>query len=298
MTTGIVLGLLAFIAGVSAVVLAVRPSRLDRRVSQLELAVGPSRREPSVAEPSLHTRLVAAAVSLAGRLTSASARSRIARQLDRIGNPAWDVPRVLSVKVFAGLAGLMCSILLARAAAGPMAALALIVGVTLFAWFVPDLVLRAAWDRQREALQGQIADAVDLLRMVLSGGTSMDAALRVVAENSPDPLGMHLRRVVHGIQVGQTRADALAELADRTDDPDVRRVATAIVEAQQRGSAITDVLEAQSGELRVRRRQLAQERAHKVPTKMLFPMLLFVLPVILVIVIGPAVISIMQELGS
>lgn len=298
MTTGIVLGVLAFIAGVSAVVLAVRPSRLDRRVSQLELAVGPSRREPSTAEPSLHTRLVAAAVSLAHRLTPASARSRIARQLDRIGNPAWDVPRVLSVKVFAGLAGLMCSILLARAAAGPMAALALIAGVTLFAWFVPDLVLRAVWDRQREALQGQIADAVDLLRMVLSGGTSMDAALRVVAENSPDPLGGQLRRAVHGIQVGQTRSDALAELADRTDDPDVRRVATAIVEAQQRGSAITDVLEAQSGELRIRRRQLAQERAHKVPTKMLFPMLLFVLPVILVIVMGPAVISIMQELGS
>ena len=117
----------------------------------------------------------------------------------------------------------------------------------------------------------------------------------MVAQNTDGPLAEEFGRVVQEITIGKSRSEAMYALAERTKDEDLRGFCQTCVQAEKRGTPFGEILEVQSEELRIKRRQFAEEAAQKVPVKILFPMMVLVLPVLMMVVMGPAVVMIMEN---
>ena len=163
-----------------------------------------------------------------------------------------------------------------------------------FASFVVGLYLPNFWLRNRVSeRQRQIAralpDALDLMSICVDAGLGFEAAIQKVALQSDNELALEMRRVISEIRVGVTRSDALRHLADRTGVTDIASFVAVLIQADQLGIAIRTVLHTQAEQMRVRRRQRAQEAAQKAPLKMLFPMTIFIFPAMFVVILGPAV---------
>ena len=130
-----------------------------------------------------------------------------------------------------------------------------------------------------------------------SGGLGFDAAVQQVANNTEGPLAEEFARVLREMQIGQARSDALRNLGERTSVPEVRTFVSAMVQADAFGIPIAQVLRVQSSEIRVKRRQRAEEKAQQVPVKITIPLIFTILPCLFIAVMGPAAISIMGNLG-
>ena len=143
-----------------------------------------------------------------------------------------------------------------------------------------------------------LPDAVDLLTISVESGLGFDAALQQVARNTEGPLADEFSRVLREMQIGQGRAQALRGLADRTEVADLRSFVTAMVQADSFGIPIANVLRIQSGEIRMKRRQAAEEKAQKVPVKITVPLIFCILPCLFIAVMGPAVIHIMDSFAG
>ena len=166
--------------------------------------------------------------------------------------------------------------------------------------FVAYVAPLAALDRKAQKRQEQIrrmlADTTDLLTISVEAGLAFDAALLHARRSMRGPLSEEIGRMLHEMQLGIKRSDAMRNLADRTNVPELRSFVLAMVQADVFGVSVGNVLRAQSQELRTKRRQRAEERAMKTPVKLLFPMTVCILPALLVIVIGPAAIRIVHVL--
>ncbi len=154
-----------------------------------------------------------------------------------------------------------------------------------------------AGQRQTAILKG-MPDAIDLLTTSVEAGLGIDAALGQVAEKVRGPISAELRRVLREMAMGSARRDALRAFADRTTLPDVKQFVNAIVQAEQMGVSLGQVIRIQSDQMRLRRRQRAEAKAHAAPVKMAVPMVLFIFPTILVVILGPAMIQIMHNIGG
>jgi tight adherence protein C len=132
----------------------------------------------------------------------------------------------------------------------------------------------------------------------VESGLAFDAAIQQVARNTKGPLADEFSRVLREMQIGQGRAQALRGLAERTNVDDVRSFVTAMVQADSFGIPIANVLRVQSSEMRVKRRQRAEEKAQKVPVKMTVPLIFCILPCLFIAVMGPAVIHIMDSFSN
>jgi tight adherence protein C len=137
---------------------------------------------------------------------------------------------------------------------------------------------------------------LDLLTISVEAGLGFDSALLHVTKNVPGPLAQEIGRMLHEMQLGVSRVDAFRHLGDRTSVDELRGFIIAMVQADVLGVSIGKVLRAQAREHRVRRRQKAEERALKIPVKLLFPMIFCILPLIMIVVAGPAVIKIFHSL--
>lgn len=135
-----------------------------------------------------------------------------------------------------------------------------------------------------------------MLTVCVEAGLGFDAAVAQVARNTSGPLAAEFARVLQEMQIGKSRTQALHSMTDRTTVPELRAFVSALVQASEPGIAMATVLREQARELRVRRRQRAEEAAQKVPVKILFPLIFCVFPAMFVVIIGPAVISISQNL--
>ncbi len=156
-------------------------------------------------------------------------------------------------------------------------------------YFVPDLWLSSRGTARRDSIQHALPDAIDLLTISVEAGLGFDAALSRVVEKSDNLLTRELGRVIAEMRVGVARRDALRSLVERTGVDDLAVFVTAIIQAEQLGASIANVLRIQASEMRVRRRQRAEVLAHQAPIKMLFPMVFLIFPPILVVVLGPAI---------
>lgn len=228
--------------------------------------------------------------ALARRLSPRGAEVRLSRSLDRAGNPQpWTVERVYGAK---GL-GLMLGALLPLFISGlNTRGVLFAAGVGVSGFFLPDLLVYNAGLRRQEELSKGLADALDMLTVCVEAGQGFDAATLHVARTVPGPIGGELARVLSEVQIGKSRAEAFADLAERAHVPQVRNFVSALVQADRMGVPIASVLREQTRHMRLTRRQKAEEAAQKVTVKILFPVLLCIFPTIFVVIIGPGVIRI------
>jgi tight adherence protein C len=158
-------------------------------------------------------------------------------------------------------------------------------------------IYQLGYDRT-EQIRLELPDALDLLTISVEAGLAFDAALAQVARNSDGPLAAELFRVLKEMQIGTGRLDALRALAGRTDVEELRIFVGAMVQADSFGIPIASVLRVQSKEMRVKRSQRAEEKAQQVPVKILFPLIFCIMPALFVVVLGPAALKIMGQLGG
>jgi tight adherence protein C len=148
--------------------------------------------------------------------------------------------------------------------------------------------------RQAEIIKS-LPDAFDLITTCVEAGLGLDAALARVAEKVEGAFADELNRMLRDVALGKMRREALRELASRTGVPDLITFVNAVIQAEQMGSSVGAVLRVQSEQLRVRRRQRAEEQAYKAPVKMIFPLVLCIFPTLFIVILGPAVITIMRD---
>jgi tight adherence protein C len=147
--------------------------------------------------------------------------------------------------------------------------------------------LAAQAGARKNAMLRGLPDSMDLLTICVEAGLGLDAAFKRVAEKQHGPLPDEIARMLREVGLGKTRREALLDLAERTDLEEVRAFSNAVIQAEQLGSSIAHVLRAQSQRLRVQRRQRAEEAARKIPAKMIFPLVFFLLPSLFIFIIGP-----------
>jgi tight adherence protein C len=230
--------------------------------------------------------------SLGSRLSPSGTAARLQRNLDFAGNPGgWTVERLLGVKG----AGLVVGAVLLGLTGGLGArGLLLAVAGGAAGFWLPDLLVYNAGLRRQERMRRTLPDALDMLTVCVEAGLAFDAAMLQVSRNTTGPLAGEFARVLQEVQIGKVRAEAFGDLATRTDVDELRTFVAAIVQADRLGIPIANVLREQSREMRLIRRQRAEERAQKVPVKILFPLIFCIFPAIFVVVLGPAIVRIMR----
>ena len=222
---------------------------------------------------------------LAGRLTPAGFTGALQKKLDIAGNPAsLSVERVLSLKGFGLVLGAMTGV----AVTSGVYSLVLAGALAAAGFYVPDMLVHNAGLKRQEQISRTLPDAMDLLTISVEAGLGFDSALSHVARNTDGPLAGEFMRVRQEMQIGKPRGDAFRALAERTSCPELRAFVSALVQADAFGIPIANVLRSQSGELRLKRRQKAEEKAQKVPVKIMVPLVLFIFPVIFIVILGPA----------
>ncbi|WP_228386240.1 type II secretion system F family protein [Ornithinicoccus halotolerans] len=237
-------------------------------------------------------------LGLAQRLTPASSVKRLDRLLARAGRPAaWPVERVMVTKLVLTSATLGFVLLLSL---GELSGRMLLfgVGLVVFAWFVPEILLYNAAQKRQQSIQEQLPDTLDQLTIAVEAGLGFEAAMAQVARNGRGPLGEEIVRTLQDIQVGQSRRAAYTELARRAQVDDLRRFIRSIIQADEHGISIARVLATQAKEMRLRRRQRAEEKAMQIPVKVIFPLILVILPALFIVIMGPAAINIMEGFGG
>jgi tight adherence protein C len=234
------------------------------------------------------------ALALGRRFTPAGARDAIQRKLVMAGSPAsWDADSVLVCKIGGFASGAAVGSLVLFGLGLPLlvrvvAFLALCLG----GYYVPNLVLANAVQRRQASIRNSLPDSIDLLTICVEAGLGFDAALAHVSKNTIGPLAEELYRTLQEIQLGRSRKEAMRNLAARSNVPELSAFVLAMVQADIFGVSVASVLRIQSREMRVKRRQLAEERAMKVPIKVLFPVLFCIFPALFVVILGPAVMRI------
>jgi tight adherence protein C len=204
----------------------------------------------------------------------------------------------LALKVLAALATALAALALRAATGGSMRSGVLgVVALGALAFFVPDLVVRERRLARQKAVRQALPDLLDMLTISVEAGLGFDAALAKLVANSSGPLSEEFARTLAEIQAGMVRADAFRRLGERTGVAEVASFASSIIQADVFGVSIANVLRTQARELRIRRRQAAEEQAQKAPVKMVFPLVLCILPVTLIIILGPAIILIARAFG-
>jgi tight adherence protein C len=305
MLVGIGLIFAAILIVLAALALAPRgESGVNRSMAVLEALTAAPKEMKSELDAPFSDRvllpLLASAQGIGRRLTPADANERIHDKLELAGNPrGWTADRVSAGKVVGFFAALVISLTIAVALGMPfLPTLGFVVIASVAGYMAPNMYLyQKAYDRSA-VMQRALPDAIDLLTISVESGLGFDAAVAQVARNTDGPLAEEFARMLQEMQIGRGRTDALRSMAERTNLPDLRTFVSAMVQADAFGIPVGQVLRVQSSEIRVKKRQWAEEQAQKVPVKILIPLIFCILPCLFIVVLGPAGISIWQNLGN
>jgi len=231
--------------------------------------------------------------NLSKRITPRGYEAWLDKQDSGAGRPKqWPLSRILMVKPMLAFGGALLGLLVFMGS--PSAGRFFIAFVLVaLAYFLPDILLRNFAQKRREAIRLELPNALDQMLISVQAGLGFETAMGRAGENGRGPLADELIRTLQDIQVGRSRKEAYLALSERVDVPAVRTFVRAVVQADTYGIAIAGVLKAQAKDMRIKRRQLAEEHAMKMPVKMLFPLIFFILPTLFIILLGPAVLQIM-----
>jgi tight adherence protein C len=236
-------------------------------------------------------------VSVAVAIAPSNLRAKAVLELARAGDPM-TVEQYLALRLVAMLgAPIGYALFVSRSGQG-MGPTNLVLVVVLFfvgsrfsSWWVRRTVAQ-----RQEQIQNALPSALDLITVCMEAGLSFDAGLAKVVEKTRGTLAEEFERVLQEMQLGRSRRESLRELARRVDVRDLSALVAAIVQADQMGMSLAPVLRAQADDLRTRRRQRAEETAMKAPVKMLFPLILCILPSTMLVVLGPGIVTLYTQL--
>ncbi len=166
----------------------------------------------------------------------------------------------------------------------------LVPGIAILGFLAPVLILRRRAKARQLAFWKALPDSMDLLTTCVEAGLSLDFAFQRVAERHKGPVGDEINRMLREKALGQTRKEALTGMAERIDLPDFNIFVNSVIQAETLGTSIGQVLRAQSRQLRIRRRQRAEQMARQAAPKMVFPLVFFIMPTLFIVILGPIVI--------
>jgi tight adherence protein C len=228
------------------------------------------------------------------RLTPKGSIEETRRKLRAAGSPNANATRFLAGKALVAGACLFISTVMVIGGGSPQNAFLLALAGGAGAFVFPDYLLSVRARGRRELLVSQMPDVLDLLTVSVEAGLGFDAAVAKVCERMDGPLVEEFRTVMHEMRIGESRARALKNFSDRIDMPDVTTFARSIIQADTLGISLGKILRVQGQDIRHRRQMQAEERAMKAPVKMLFPTAVFIFPAMFVVVLGPAMLSLLK----
>jgi tight adherence protein C len=239
---------------------------------------------------------------LSTRFTPQRALEETTRKLELAGNPGRiDAATFLSTRFVGALVfgGLLLLIAFISPNKWPITRTVLVVGVfTVLGFFFPQLWLQSRINRRQNEVRKAMPDALDLLTICVEAGLGFDAAMAKVSEKWVNELSIAFGRCIREVQLGKTQRQALRDMADRLGIPEMTSFVAAVIQSQILGVSLAKVLRIQSDQMRMKRRQRAEEEAHKAPVKMILPMAFLTFPSIMIILLTPAGIQIARTFGS
>lgn len=167
----------------------------------------------------------------------------------------------------------------------------------LFAYFLPSFWLTSRVESRQAKIRRQLPDMLDMLTISVEAGLGFDGALAKLIQNTSGPMPEEFARVLQEVQAGIDRSVAMRHLSERTEVPELDAFIMAIVQAEVFGISVSQVLRQQAAEMRIRRRQYAEEQAQKAPVRLVFPLVICILPATLIVILGPAIIRIAGVFG-
>lgn len=309
MSTVVLLPILLICLSVGVAVYVVL-SQLDERdtvrasLRQLEGYEVENQRDQEMLDPLKERALMPLLAGLTGvgrRLTPTGYVEKVRKKFIHSGNhSAQAMDRFLAMRVVTVVAAAIVFVLVFLLGLGPfegkmrLLAGAVVVGALLIA---PDSMLNRKVEDRQLAIQRSLPDVLDLLTISVEAGLGFEQAMDRVIEAVPGPLSDEFARMLGETRAGAARSDAMRAMDERCNVPELRGFVLAIIQADTFGVSIGRVLRSQSDEMRTKRRQLAEEKAQKAPVKMLIPMVFCIFPALFLVVLGPAMISIMKNLG-
>src|SRR6476469_4496913 len=273
---------------------------VQARLTQLGTMQAKNLEELELQQPFIERTLRPLVASMSARMSrraSASFTERTEKRLALAGNPGdlrvadWLGVKASSAIAFAVLFGVIGLL----GFPFPVGYLLGIVGA-IFGYVAPEFWLGSRVKKRQKAILVMIPDTLDLLTISVRAGLGFDAALGKVVEKLQGPLSDEFRRALAEVRVGKARRDALRDIAARTEIVPTTHQIGAIIQAEQLGVSISKVLQVQSEQLRIERRQRAEEQAAKAPIKMLFPLVGCIFPSLFIVILGPAIILIVLNL--
>jgi tight adherence protein C len=244
--------------------------------------------------------MVAGITRTLGRLTPAQGMEKLRQQLVLAGNPynmgtaEFMGARVMAMVILAGVTFFLTIIM----AAGPLNMLLYTGVMALVGYLLPVFWLRSRIKARQKAVLKTLPDAIDLMTISVEAGLAFDGAMQRVADKWDNELGREFRQAISEMRVGKSKRDALHEMVQRTAVPDLSTFVASIIQADQLGVSIAKVLRIQSEQMRIRRRQRAEEQAHKAPILMMIPMVFLIFPSTYIVLLGPAVPKVMSAFGG
>jgi tight adherence protein C len=169
------------------------------------------------------------------------------------------------------------------------------IGGLLLGYYFPMLSLKSKIGKRQHNILKALPDALDLLVICVEAGLGFDMAMGKVYEKWDNELALAFGRVLREIQLGKPRRDALKDMSNRIDIPDINSFTAAIIQAEQLGVSMSKILRVQADQMRVKRRQRAQEKAHQAPVKMMLPMVFLIFPSLWIVLLGPSIIILMNS---
>ena len=232
------------------------------------------------------------------RFTPQNAIQDVTHKLDMAGNPGNIEPTMFFAFRFLGIPLGGLALFLGNVLKNSLFAkqpLLFAIGLAVLGFYLPDLMLKSRIDRRQDAVRKAMPDALDLLTICVEAGLGFEAALQKVYEKWDNEISRAFGRVIREIQLGKVRREALRDMAERLGIAEMTSFVAAVIQSEQLGVSMAQVLRIQADQMRVRRRQIAEEKAHRAPVLMLIPMGIFIFPALCIVMMGPAMIQLIQS---
>jgi tight adherence protein C len=237
---------------------------------------------------------------ISARFTPQKAIQDTAKKMELAGNP-WpiDAATFLAIRFIMAvvLGGFVTAMVMLSPAPNFSDNALYIFGATFGGFFLPHLMLTSKITNRQKEIRKAMPDALDLLTICVEAGLGFDAAMSKVSEKWDNQLSLAFARTIREVQLGKPRRDSLKDMSDRLGVAEMTSFVAAIIQSEQLGVSMAKILRIQSDQMRLKRRQRAEEEAHKAPVKMVLPMAFLMFPTILIIILTPAALQIGNSLG-